>query len=90
MKIKLKKDTRCAHDKHEMFYYPRAGFQPKPILPAGTVLEVDKKWWNFYGVYYRCGKYDIPVEDAVVIEGEETKDKRSIYEVLTGKSPQLV
>lgn len=68
MKIKLKRDTRCAHDEYEMTMYPRKGFTPKPILPAGTVLQVDKKWQNFYGVYYRCGKYDIPTDASVIIE----------------------
>ena len=71
MKIKLKRDTRCAHDEHEMTMYPRKGFTPKPVLPAGTVLKVEKKWMNFYGTYYRCGEYDIPTDAAVVIEGKE-------------------
>lgn len=48
MRIKLKRDTRCAHDVHEMTLYPREGFTPKPILPAGTVLKVDKEWKNLY------------------------------------------
>lgn len=74
MRIKLKRDTRCAHDVHEMTLYPREGFTPKPILPAGTVLKVDKEWKNLYGIYYRCGNYDIPADAAVIIEGKgETK-----------------
>ena len=68
MEIKLKRDTRCAHDEHEMTLYPRKGFTPKPILPAGTILQVDKKWSNFYGFYYRCGNYHIPTDAAVVIK----------------------
>ena len=67
MKIKLKRDTRCAHDEYEMTMYPRKGFTPKPILPAGTVLKVDKEWKNLYGIYYRCGNYDIPAGAAVVM-----------------------
>ena len=49
MEIKLKRDTMCAHDEHEMTKYPRSGFKAKPMLPAGTVLNVDKEWSNFYG-----------------------------------------
>lgn len=87
MRIKLKRDTRCAYDEHEMTMYPREGFIPKPVLPAGTVLNVDKKWMNFYGTYYRCGEYDIPTDAAVVIEGgEEFEEKRSVYELLFGIS----
>ena len=44
MKIRLKRDTHCAYDEHEITMYPREGFTPKPALPAGTVLKVDKKW----------------------------------------------
>jgi len=58
----------CAHDKHELVNYPRSWFKAKPTLPAGTVLEVKKKWSNFFGTYYRCetadGEYDIPIENA--------------------------
>lgn len=68
MRIKLKKETMCAHDVHEMTLYPRKGFQAKPVLPEGTILEVNEKWINLYGVYYRCGEYDIPVENAEIIE----------------------
>ena len=71
MKIKLKRDTMCAYDEHEMTKYPRPGFKTKPMLPAGTVLNVNKEWSNFYGCYYRCGEYDIPTDAAVVIEGKE-------------------
>ena len=68
MEIKLKRDTMCAHDEHEMTKYPRPGFKAKPMLPAGTVLVVDKEWFNLYGCYYRCGEYDIPVDAALVVK----------------------
>lgn len=68
MKIRLIKETMCAHDVHEMTNYPRVWFKPKPALPEGTELVVDKEWSNFFGFYYRCGEYDIPVYAAVVIE----------------------
>ena len=68
MGIKLKRDTMCAHDEHEMTKYPRPWFKAKPMLPAGTVLNVGKEWSNFYGCYYRCGEYDIPVDAAVVVK----------------------
>lgn len=67
MRIRLKKETLCAHDVHELTKYPRPWFKAKPALPAGTELEVDKEWSNFYGTYYRCGEYDIPVDAAVII-----------------------
>lgn len=44
MKIRLIKETMCAHDVHEMTNYPRAWFNPKPALPEGTELVVDKEW----------------------------------------------
>ena len=68
MEIKLKRDTMCAHDEHEMTKYPRPGFKAKPMLPVGTVLNVDEEWSNFYGCYYRCGEYDIPVDAAMVVK----------------------
>lgn len=71
MRIRLTEDTMCAGDKHEIINYPRASFQSKPTLPAGTELEVEKEWCNFYGCYYRCstpdGKYDIPINKAKII-----------------------
>lgn len=67
MKIKLVKPTKCAHDEHEERLYPRPWFVAKPILQEGTVLDVDKKWSNFYGTYYRCGDYDIPIDNAVLL-----------------------
>ena len=48
-------------------------------LPAGTILEVDKVWQNFFGSHYRCQLpeemkdkgyslpwYDIPIENAEI------------------------
>ncbi len=72
MKIKLIKETQCAHDVYEMTKYPRPWFKPKPALPEGIVLTVDSEWSNFYGSYYRCtqenGTYDIPISSAEVID----------------------
>lgn len=77
MKIKLIKTTKCAQDVYETTKYPRPWFQPKPELPAGTILTVKEKWQNFFGVYYRCylpdkgysiPYYDIPADKAEVIE----------------------
>lgn len=66
--IRLKEDTMCAHDVHEMVNYPRSWFKPKPLLKKGTLLEVEGIWANFYGNYYRCkttdGLYDIPTYKA--------------------------
>jgi len=71
MEIRLIEDTGCAHDEHEMKYYPRIWYHAKPVLSKGTRLEVIKEWTNFYGSYYRCkhefGEYDIPVEKAEII-----------------------
>lgn len=72
MKIKLKTDTGCAHDEHEMTYYPRPHYKVKPILKKDTLLDVQERWMNFYGQYYRCrtqdGLYDIPIDKAVIVE----------------------
>ncbi len=75
MKIKLNKPTKCAQDVHETTKYPRPWFK----LPAGTILEVDKVWQNFFGSHYRCQLpeemkdkgyslpwYDIPIENAEI------------------------
>lgn len=79
MKIKIIKPTKCAQDVHETTKYPRPWFKPKPELPAGTILEVDKVWQNFFSIYYRCQLpeemkdkgyslpwYDIPIENAEI------------------------
>ena len=74
MFIELTKDTMCAHDEHEITKYPRPWFKAKPLLKAGTRLEVEERWSNFYGTYYRCetedGLYDIPVDNAVIVKEE--------------------
>lgn len=81
MKIRLIKETMCAHDWHEVTNHPRPWYKSKPILPEGTVLDVKNQWSNFYGSYYKCSvpsgvdvsgctvdyEYDIPVENAIVI-----------------------
>ena len=69
--IELTEDTMCAHDQHELKHYPRPWFHAKPKLLKGTQLKVKEEWANFYGSYYRCdhenGEYDIPKENAKVI-----------------------
>lgn len=67
MQIRLLRDCKCAGDIHEETHYPRPGFKAKPTLPEGTILDVDKTWQNFYGQFYRCGQYDIPIENAQII-----------------------
>lgn len=61
--IRLKEDTMCAHDMHEMTKYLRPGYKPKPALKAGTELIAESEFTNFYGAYYRVrtadGVYDI-------------------------------
>ena len=70
--IKLTRSTVCAGDEHEMLYYPRASFVPKPELPVGTILKVSGMFSNLYGTYYKCktrnGLYYIPIRNTVEIE----------------------
>lgn len=67
--IKTIRPTTCAMDDHEMLYYPRTGFIPKPELQVGTILSVTEIFSNLYGTYYRCktgnGIYYIPIRNAV-------------------------
>jgi hypothetical protein len=78
--IELKEDTMCAHDEHELKYYPRPWFKAKPELKKGTRLEVKEQWENFFGSYYRCenkdGLYDIPVKKAVEVKEQAFEDVR--------------
>lgn len=53
MRIKITKDCSCEHDAHEMRNYPREGLSVQQFV-EGEELEVEKKWANFYGTYYRC------------------------------------
>lgn len=43
MKIYLWQASSCEADYHETGCYPRSSFQPKPELPAGTILTVKEK-----------------------------------------------
>ena len=56
--IRLKEDTMCAHDLHEMTKYPRPNYKPKPALKAGTELIAESEFTNFYGAYYRARTED--------------------------------
>ena len=81
MKIKIKKQTLCAHDEYETVKYPREWLHIKPALNPGDILEVSYKWNNLYGQYYRCKLpqnidpkkytypyYDVEVDLAEIIE----------------------
>ena len=76
-KIRLNKNTKCSQDIHETTNHPRPWYKEKPELSKGTILEVEKEFGNFYGLYYRCKLpenlnsedytipwYDIKLEDA--------------------------
>ena len=76
-KIRLNKNTKCSQDIHETTNYPRPWYKEKPELSQGTILEVEKEFGNFYGLYYKCKLpenlnsedytipwYDIKLEDA--------------------------
>jgi len=54
MKIEITKDCICEHYLHEIMNYPRPGLENiKKEFKVGEQYEVDVKWDNFYGEYYR-------------------------------------
>jgi hypothetical protein len=54
MKIEITKDCICEHYLHEIMNYPRPRLENiKKEFKVGEQYEVDVKWDNFYGEYYR-------------------------------------
>ena len=54
MKIEITKDCICEHYLHEIMNYPRPGLENiKKNFKVGEQYEVDVKWDNYYGEYYR-------------------------------------
>ena len=54
MKIEITKDCICEHYLHEVMNYPRPGLDNlKKQFKIGEQYDVDTKWSNFYGEYYR-------------------------------------
>lgn len=77
MKIKLKMNTLCAHDVHEVARYRTLSLTIKPELKAETVLKVTDFEENDYGMFYVCntkeGYYYIPLFKAERIFEENIK-----------------
>ena len=54
MKIEITKDCECEHYLHEIMNYPRPSLDKlKKVFKIGEQYEVDSKWNNFSGEYYR-------------------------------------
>ena len=54
MRIEITKDCTCEHYLHEVMNYPRPGLDSlKKQFKVGEQYDVDTKWSNFYGEYYR-------------------------------------
>lgn len=70
-KYLVKQNCYCEGYLHEITNYPRKGLEVK-LLNKGDIVELDKKWNNFYGSYIRVIKnnvmYDIKPEYLEEIE----------------------
>jgi hypothetical protein len=54
MRIEITKDCTCEHYLHEIMNYPRPGLDKlKKVFKVGEQYEVDAKWNNLSGEYYR-------------------------------------
>ena len=73
MKIEITKDCICEHYLHEIMNYPRPGLENiKKNFKVGEQYEVDVKWDNYYGEYYRVmgdGVYhDVSVNNCKIVK----------------------
>lgn len=73
MKIEITKDCICEHYLHEIMNYPRPGLENiKKNFKVGEQYEVDVKWDNYYGEYYRVkgdGLYhDVSVNNCKLVK----------------------
>ena len=73
MKIEITKDCICEHYLHEIMNYPRPGLENiKKKFKVGEQYEVDVKWDNYYGEYYRVkgdGVYhDVSVNNCKIVK----------------------
>lgn len=73
MKIEITKDCICEHYLHEIINYPRPGLENiKKNFKVGEQYEVDVKWDNYYGEYYRVkgdGVYhDVSVNNCKIVK----------------------
>ena len=73
MKIEITKDCICEHFLHEIMNYPRPGLENiKKNFKVGEQYEVDVKWDNYYGEYYRVkgdGVYhDVSVNNCKIVK----------------------
>lgn len=73
MKIEITKDCICEHYLHEIMNYPRPGLENiKKNFKVGEQYEVDVKWDNYYGEYYRVKGYgvyhDVSVNNCKIVK----------------------
>lgn len=68
MQYRVLRDTVCQHYLHEVTHYYREGLVERKLC-KGEIVELVKKWSNFYGSYCRVKKhgddyeYDIDPND---------------------------
>ena len=73
MKIEITENCTCEHYLHEIMNYPRPGLDKlKKEFKIGEQYDVDTKWSNFYGEYYRVqgdGYYhDVSIKNCKIIK----------------------